>query len=56
MAVQKNKSTRATRGKRRAHHALKLASISVDCVSGKTHKRHHISCDGFYRGKKVMEK
>ncbi len=31
------------------------AAISVEPTSGETHRRHHISADGYYRGKKVIE-
>ncbi|PVF12828.1 50S ribosomal protein L32, partial [Yersinia pestis] len=28
--------------------------LSVDKTSGETHLRHHITADGFYRGRKVI--
>ncbi|QOI11045.1 50S ribosomal protein L32 [Blochmannia endosymbiont of Colobopsis nipponica] len=56
MAVQQNKPTRAKRGMRRSHDALTFAAISVDSDSGKVHRRHHITSDGFYRGRKVIKK
>ncbi len=55
MAVQKSKKTRSRRGMRRSHDALGSATLSVDPTSGETHRRHHISADGFYRGKKVVD-
>jgi len=55
MAVQKSKKTRSRRGMRRSHDALSGAALSVDQTSGETHRRHHISADGFYRGRKVIE-
>ena len=55
MAVQQNKSTRARRGSRRSHDKLGSASLSVDNTSGEVHRRHHVSADGFYRGKKVVQ-
>ncbi|MBP6700365.1 MAG: 50S ribosomal protein L32 [Halioglobus sp.] len=54
MAVQKSKKTRSRRGMRRSHDALTGATLSVDQTSGETHRRHHITADGFYRGKKVI--
>ncbi|WP_016676698.1 50S ribosomal protein L32, partial [Yersinia pestis] len=30
------------------------ATLSVDKTSGETHLRHHITADGFYRGRKVI--
>lgn len=56
MAVQQNRKTRSKRGMRRSHDALTGATLSVDATSGETHRRHHVSADGFYRGKKVIEK
>jgi len=54
MAVQQNKVTRSRRGMRRSHDALGEATLSVDSTTGETHRRHHVSPDGFYRGKKVV--
>ncbi|MEM6709007.1 MAG: 50S ribosomal protein L32 [Pseudomonadota bacterium] len=56
MAVQQNKSTRARRGNRRSHDALKKPTLSIDPATGETHRRHHVSADGFYRGEKVVDK
>jgi len=55
MAVQKSKVTRSRRGQRRSHDSLEAATLSVDATSGETHRRHHVSADGFYRGKKVVD-
>lgn len=55
MAVQKNKKTRSRRGMRRAHDSLRGPTLSVDETSGESHRRHHVTADGFYRGKKVVE-
>lgn len=54
MAVQQNRKTRSKRGMRRAHDALTGATLSVESTTGETHRRHHISPDGFYRGRKVL--
>ena len=54
MAVQKNKKTRSRRGMRRSHDALEGQTLTVDQTSGATRLRHHMSADGFYRGKKVL--
>jgi len=56
MAVQQNRKTRAKRGMRRSHDALSASTLSVDATSGETHRRHHVTVDGFYRGQKVIEK
>lgn len=55
MAVQKNKKTRSKRGMRRAHDALGKPTLSIDPTSGEKHRRHQVSADGFYRGKKVID-
>ncbi len=55
MAVQKNRKTPSKRGMRRAHDALKGETLSIDSTSGETHLRHHVSADGFYRGRKVVD-
>lgn len=54
MAVQKSRKTRSRRGMRRAHDALSSAALSVDETSGEVHLRHHVSKDGFYRGRKAV--
>ena len=56
MAVQQNKPTRAKRGMRRSHDALTATLVSVDKTSGETHLRHHVTADGYYRGRKVISK
>ena len=48
MAVQQNRKTRAKRGMRRAHDALRAPSLSIEPETGETHRRHHISPDGYY--------
>ena len=55
MAVQKSKVTRSRRGQRRSHDSLTGPTLSVDQASGETHRRHHVSADGFYRGNKVVD-
>ena len=54
MAVQKSRKTPSTRGMRRSHDALTASAVSVDKTSGETHRRHHVSKDGFYRGRQVV--
>ncbi len=55
MAVQKSRKSRSRRGMRRSHDALTASTLSVDSVSGEKHLRHHMTADGFYRGRKVVE-
>lgn len=54
MAVQQNRKTPSRRGMRRSHDALSGPTLSVEPTTGETHRRHHISDDGFYRGRKVV--
>ncbi len=56
MAVQKSRVTRSKRGMRRAHSALTATALSVDAATGETHRRHHISPDGYYKGRQVIQK
>ena len=55
MAVQQNKVTRSKRDKRRTHDSLRSPALSTDQVSGEIHRRHHVTADGFYKGRKVVE-
>lgn len=55
MAVQKNRKSRAKRGTRRSHDALGGPTLSVEPTTGETHRRHHISPEGYYRGRKVLD-
>ncbi len=55
MAVQKSRKTPSRRGMRRSHDALKGVLLSTDPTSGEVHLRHHVTADGYYRGKKVIE-
>ena len=54
MAVQKSKKTRSKRDMRRSHDSLSAAALSIDGTTGETHLRHHVTPDGFYRGRKVI--
>ncbi|MBX9402456.1 50S ribosomal protein L32 [Lysobacter sp. BMK333-48F3] len=55
MAVQKSRVTPSRRGQRRAHDALTSKQLATDPTTGETHIRHHVTADGYYRGKKVIE-
>ena len=55
MAVQKSRVSPSRKGMRRAHDALSAKQLSTDPTSGETHLRHHVTADGYYRGKKVIE-
>lgn len=54
MAVQKSKKSTSRRGMRRSHDALTASTLSTDSTSGELHLRHHVTADGYYRGRKVV--
>lgn len=56
MAVQKSRVTRSRRGMRRSHDGLTTTTLSVDAATGETHRRHHVSRDGYYKGRQVIDK
>jgi large subunit ribosomal protein L32 len=55
MAVQQNRKTPSKRGMRRSHDSLSSPSLSIDEMTGEIHRRHHVTPDGYYRGRKVVE-
>lgn len=55
MAVQKNRKTPSKRGMRRSHDSLDSPTLSVDQTTGETHLRHHMTPDGYFKGRKVIE-
>lgn len=55
MAVQKSKKSRARRDTRRAHDFLTGPTLSKDSETGVVHRRHHITADGFYRGRQILQ-
>ena len=54
MAVQKSKKSRAKRGTRRAHDALSSAVLSTDSTTGEMHIRHHVTPEGYFKGRQVI--
>ena len=54
MAVQQNRKSRSRRDMRRSHDALSPSALSIEPTSGEVHRRHHVSPDGYYRGRKVV--
>jgi large subunit ribosomal protein L32 len=56
MAVQKSRKSRSRRGMKRSHNALTAPTVTADSTTGETHRRHHISPDGYYKGRKVTAK
>jgi large subunit ribosomal protein L32 len=55
MAVQKSKKSPSKRGMRRSHDGLKANTLSTDATTGEVHLRHHVSPDGYYKGRKIVE-
>ncbi len=55
MAVQKSRKTPSRRDMRRSHDALTAPTLSVDRTTGETHRRHHVTAEGYYRGRRVIE-
>ena len=56
MAVQKSRKTPSKRDMRRSHDSLAESALSIDSVTGELHRRHHITADGYYRGKKLVNR
>ena len=54
MAVQKSRVTRSRRGMRRSHDALTNETLAIDSATGETHRRHHVSPEGYYKGRQVV--
>lgn len=54
MAVQKSRVTRSRRGMRRGHDKLSAATLSTDGTTGEIHRRHHVSPEGYYKGRQVI--
>ncbi len=55
MAVQKSRVSPSRRGQRRSHDALTAKQLATDPTTGETHLRHHVTKDGYYRGRKVVD-
>lgn len=55
MAVQKSRKTPSRRGMRRSHDGLDNPTLSVEPTTGETHRRHHVSPEGYYKGKRVID-
>ena len=55
MAVQQRRKTPSRRGMRRSHDSLKNPALSIDSTTGEVHLRHHITPEGYYKGRKVID-
>ncbi|QJC36385.1 50S ribosomal protein L32 [Enterobacteriaceae endosymbiont of Donacia simplex] len=57
MAVQKHKKSRSKRNMRRSHDKLSNNKILlINKKTGKKYLYHHMTDDGFYRGKHIINK
>jgi large subunit ribosomal protein L32 len=54
MAVPKKKTSKSRRNQRRSHHALGRINIVEDATTGELKLPHHVSLDGYYRGRQVV--
>lgn len=55
MAVPKRKTTPSKRGMRRSHDKLTKVNVVEDKTTGELKRPHHVSADGYYKGRKVTE-
>ena len=55
MAVQQNKKSPSKRGMHRAHDFLTNPPLALEPTTGEVHLRHHVSPNGYYRGRKVVK-
>ena len=59
MAVPKKKKSKSRRNMRRGSngsYALEFANVLTDKTTGEFKLPHHISLDGYYDGRKIVEK
>ena len=54
MAVGQARTTRSRRDQRRSHDRVTKPTLSIDRETGEVHRRHHITAEGYYRGKLVV--
>lgn len=55
MAVGQARTTPSRRGMRRSHDRVTKATLSIDKETGEKHRRHHVTADGYYRGRQVVQ-
>lgn len=55
MAVQQNKKSASRRGMHRSHDGLVQPPTAIEPTTGEVHRRHHVSPNGYYRGKRVVQ-
>ncbi len=55
MAVPKRKTSVSKRNMRRAHDRLSKVNAVEDSTTGELKRPHHVSPDGYYKGRKVID-
>lgn len=55
MAVPKSKISKSRRGMRNSHNALETVNVVEDKTTGELKRPHHVSPDGFYKGRQVIK-
>ena len=55
MAVPKSKISKSRRGMRRSHNSLEAVTVVEDKTTGELKRPHHVSPDGFYKGRQVIK-
>ena len=55
MAVPKRRKTRSKRNMRRNNTRVENISLSTDISTGEVHLRHHLTNEGYYKGKKIIQ-
>jgi large subunit ribosomal protein L32 len=55
MAVPKKRTTRSKRNMRRSNTRVENISLSTDISTGEVHLRHHVTNEGYYKGKKIIQ-
>ena len=55
MAVPKKRTTRSKRDMRRKNMKHENISLSTDIATGEIHLRHHITKEGYYKGKQILK-
>lgn len=56
MAVPKRKTSSSKRNMRRSHDSLQPRTIVENSTTGELTLPHHISLDGYYKGRQVFER
>ena len=55
MAVQKSRKSHSRKNMRRSQIKMRKPQLTSDPTSGEHHRRHHMTAQGFYRGKQVLQ-